>query len=90
MLQRRLAIMARQQPVLMLFEDAHWADPSSLELLDRLVSQIVEHPILLVISFRPEFIPPWIDHAGVRLVTLNRLDRRQSAALAVQVSQDVR
>ena len=76
--------MARQQPLLMLFEDAHWADPSSLELLDRMISQLVELPILLVISFRSEFIPPWVDRAGVRLVTLNRLDRRETAALAAQ------
>ena len=79
--------MARQQPLLMLFEDAHWADPSSLELLDRMISQLVELPILLVISFRSEFIPPWVDRAGVRLVTLNRLDRRETAALAARVSR---
>ncbi len=66
----------------MLFEDAHWADPSSLELFDTLVSQITELPILLVISFRPEFVSPWIGRAGVSLITLIRLDRRQSVALA--------
>ena len=70
----------------MLFEDAHWADHSSLELFDTLVSQITELPILLVISFRPEFVPPWIGRAGVSLITLTRLDRRQSAALAAQVT----
>ena len=85
-MQRRLARLAQRQPVLMLFEDAHWADHSSLELLDMLVSQITEFPILLVISFRPEFDPHWIGHPGVSLITLTRLDRRQSAALAAQVT----
>jgi class 3 adenylate cyclase len=85
-LRRRLASLAQRQPVLMLFEDAHWADPSSLELFDTLVSQITELPILLVISFRPEFVPPWIGRPGVSLTTLTRLDRWQSATLATQVT----
>ncbi len=83
---RRLASLAQRQPVLMLFEDAHWADPSSLEWLDTLVRQITELPILLVISFRPEFVPPWFGRAGVSLLMLTRLDRRQSAALAAQLT----
>jgi class 3 adenylate cyclase/predicted ATPase len=86
LLQRRLASLAQRQPVLMLFEDAHWADHSSLELFDTLVSQITELPILLVVSFRPEFVSSWIGRAGVSLITLTRLDRRQSAALAAQVT----
>jgi class 3 adenylate cyclase/predicted ATPase len=86
LLQRRLASLAQRQPVLMLFEDAHWADHSSLELFDMLVSQITELPILLVVSFRPEFVSSWIGRAGVSMITLTRLDRRQSAALAAQVT----
>jgi class 3 adenylate cyclase len=86
LLQRLLASLAQRQPVLMLFEDAHWADHSSLELLDTVVSQIAELPVLLVISFRPEFVPPWIGRTGVSLITLARLDQRQSAALAAQVT----
>jgi predicted ATPase len=70
----------------MVLEDVHWPNPSSLELFDTLISQITKLPILLVISFRPEFVPPWIGRAGVSLVTLSRLDRRQSAALAAQVT----
>jgi class 3 adenylate cyclase/predicted ATPase len=85
-LRRRLASLAQRQPVLMLLEDAQWADHSSLELFDTMISQILELPILLVISFRPEFLPRWVGRAGVSLVTLTRLDRRQSAALAAQVS----
>jgi class 3 adenylate cyclase/tetratricopeptide (TPR) repeat protein len=86
-LQRRLECLAQRQPVLMLFEDIQWIDNSSLELLDMLVSQITKHPVLLVISFRPEFSPSWIGRDGVSLITLTRLDRRQSTALAVQVAE---
>ena len=86
LLRRRLASLAQRRPVLVLFEDAHWVDPSSLELFDTLVSQITDLPILLVISFRPEFVPPWVGRAGVSLITLTRLDRRQSATLAAQVT----
>ena len=87
-LQRRPARIARRQPVLMLFEDVHWADLSSLEWLDMVVGQITEHPILLVISFRSEISPSWIGHVGVSLITLTRLDRRHSMALAVQVAEE--
>jgi predicted ATPase len=87
-LQRRLARIARRRPVLMLVEDIHWADRSSLEWLDMLVGQITQHPILLVISFRPEISPSWIGHVGVSLITLTRLDRRLSTALAVQVAEE--
>ena len=59
-MQRRLASLAQRQPILMLFEDAHWADHSSIELFDTLISQIEELPILLVISSCSEFVPPWI------------------------------
>jgi class 3 adenylate cyclase/predicted ATPase len=86
LLHRRLANHAQRQPVLMLFEDAHWADHSSLEVFDTLASQITELPILLVVSFRPEFVSSWIGRAGVSQITLTRLDRRQSAALAAQVT----
>jgi class 3 adenylate cyclase len=83
---RRLISRARREPVLMLFEDAHWADPSSLELLDTLEDRLADLPVLLVISFRPEFAAPWIGRAGASLIALSRLDRRQSATLAAQVT----
>jgi predicted ATPase len=87
-LHRYLANLALRQPVLMLVEDVHWADHSSLEWLNTLVGQITEYPVLLVISFRPEFSPSWIGHAGVSLITLTRLDRRQATALALQVAEE--
>ena len=76
---------ARRSPVLMLFEDAHWADPSSLELLDRLIMRLASLPVLVVISFRPEFQAPWVGQAGVTLIALSRLSPRQAATLASQV-----
>ncbi len=57
----------------MVFEDAHWADPTSLELFGRLVSNIARHRVLLIVTFRPEFEPPWIEQAHVTALALNRL-----------------
>lgn len=76
---------ARQQPVLMLFEDAHWADASSLELLYQVVGLLTDLPILVVVSFRPEFQPPWVGHAIASLITLRRLTHKQAERLAQRV-----
>jgi hypothetical protein len=56
---RQLEALAKQKPVLMVFEDLHWIDPSSRELLDRTIQLIASLPVLLVATFRPEFAPPW-------------------------------
>ena len=68
--------LAARAPVLALVEDAHWIDPSSLDLFGRLVERVLELPVLLVISFRPEFSPPWVGRPNVTAHTLNRLGRR--------------
>jgi predicted ATPase len=73
--------LARQNPVLMIFEDAHWADPTSLELLGRAVDRTANHGVLLIVTHRPEFSPPWIDRSHVTAVTLNRLARRDIDAM---------
>ena len=65
-LSRRLSGLARREPVLILFEDAHWSDPSSIELLDAVTEQVSDLPVLLVVSFRPEFVAPWFGRAGVQ------------------------
>jgi DNA-binding response OmpR family regulator/class 3 adenylate cyclase/tetratricopeptide (TPR) repeat protein len=78
----RLEKVAQTHPVLMLFEDAQWADPSSLELLDLLIERLTELPILLAISFRSEYVAPWIGRSGVSVIVLSRLNRRDSEALA--------
>jgi class 3 adenylate cyclase len=82
---RQLTTRARRQPLLMLFEDAHWADASSLELLDQVVGLLTNLPVLLVISFRPEFQPPWSGLAVASSVTLKRLTQQQSAQLATWI-----
>jgi class 3 adenylate cyclase/tetratricopeptide (TPR) repeat protein len=73
--------LARINPVLMIFEDAHWTDPTSLELFARAVDLAVSHRLLILVAFRPEFSPPWIGRPHVTALTLNRLTRRDIDAL---------
>ncbi len=80
-----LAHRAHRQPLLMLFEDAHWADASSLELLDHVVRRLSGLPILVTVSYRPEFQPPWVGLAVTSLVTLRRLTQGQAEQLAQRV-----
>ena len=68
-----LEALARQNPVLMIFEDAHWADPTSLELFGRTVDRIANVPALLIVTFRPELVPSWIGLPRVTALTINRL-----------------
>jgi tetratricopeptide (TPR) repeat protein len=77
----QLVGLSRRQPVLFVFEDIHWIDPTSLEVLNAMVDRIATERVLLVVTFRPEFVPPWLGRPHVTLVSLNRLARRQSAAL---------
>src|SRR5205807_5610547 len=67
----QLAGLASRQPVLMMFEDAHWTDPTSLEALSRTIERIRSIPALLIVTFRPEFAPPWVGQAHVTSLTLN-------------------
>jgi class 3 adenylate cyclase/tetratricopeptide (TPR) repeat protein len=78
--------LAMRRPLLILFEDAHWADPSSLEALDHLVDRIATLPALLIVSFRPEFTSRWIGRSEVTLLTLNRLPPRQRAEMIERVT----
>ncbi len=73
--------LSRQAPVLVILEDAHWIDPTSVELLDRLVSEIVKHRILLIVTARPEYQPVWIPHPSVTLISLSRFGWRDGAAV---------
>ena len=77
----QLELLAAQRPVIMIFEDAHWADSSSLELIDRTVERVAGLPVLLIITFRPEFAPPWVGQPHVSSLSLNRLDRREITAV---------
>src|SRR5262249_23515582 len=80
--------LARQQPVVMIFEDAHWIDPTSRELLDLTVQRLRALPVLLVATFRPEFQPPWIGQPQVTILALNRLDRHERIALVAKIVGD--
>jgi predicted ATPase len=83
---RRLKSLADRRPVVVIFEDAHWIDPTSRELLDLTIERMRNLPVLLIITFRPEFQPPWIGEPHVSMLVLNRLDRRYRAALVTQIA----
>jgi predicted ATPase len=77
----QLEAEARKRPLLMVFEDAHWIDPTSRELLDLAVDRVRRLPVLLAITFRPEFEPPWGGRSHVTSLALNRLGERDAEAL---------
>jgi predicted ATPase len=82
----QLAGLACDRPVLELYEDVHWIDPSTRELLDLLVERVSTLPVLAVLTYRPEFSPPWSGHAHVSSLPLNRLGRRHRAAMVERVT----
>jgi predicted ATPase len=77
---------AERQPVLAVWEDLHWADPSTLELLRLLVDQAPTVPMLHVLTFRPEFTPPWPARSHLTPITLNRLEWPQVEALIAHLA----
>jgi predicted ATPase/class 3 adenylate cyclase len=81
MLLDQLAGLAAKQPVLAVYEDVHWADPSTKELLDLVVERVERLAILVVITFRPEFVSPWGSRGHITSLTLGRLGRRQGASI---------
>jgi class 3 adenylate cyclase/predicted ATPase len=83
---RQLEGPARQQPVLVVFEDAHWIDPTSRELLDLVVERVHSRPVLVIVTFRPEFQPVWIGQPHVTMLALSRLNRRNRTILVEQIA----
>lgn len=81
-----VAAMANQQPVLIVFEDLHVADPSTVELIQQYVEQLKKARVLVLVTYRPEFNPRWSDYAHATALTLNRLSRRESAALITEIA----
>jgi class 3 adenylate cyclase/predicted ATPase len=73
--------LADRSPVLFILEDAHWLDPTTRDLLTRIIDRIRQMRVLLLITFRPEFKPVWAEYSHVTSLTLSRLPRRQSAEL---------
>jgi predicted ATPase len=83
----QLRHLLQQQPVLVIYEDVQWIDPTTLELLAFTVERAQQMRVLLVISARPEFTPPWPGYAHVTTVTLTRLSRREGTKLITEVAQ---
>jgi predicted ATPase len=75
-----------RQPVLMMWEDVHWSDPTSRDLLDLTVDRTPSLPILLIITYRPEFAAPWVGRSQVTLLTLNRLPPRRCAEMIARLT----
>jgi class 3 adenylate cyclase len=82
----QLAGLASQHPVLMIFEDVHWVDPTSLEALNRAVDRIKTLPALLIATFRPDFNAPWMGQSRVTSLTLNRLGEGEAAAIIARLA----
>jgi predicted ATPase len=82
----QLETLSRANPVLMIFEDVHWIDPTSVELLGRTADRLRTLGVLLIITYRPEFEPPWIGRPYVTALNLNRLGEREIAALIDRVT----
>jgi class 3 adenylate cyclase len=78
--------VARKQSSVMLYEDVHWADPSSLEALDLLVDRVRSFPLLIVFSHRPEFANRWASHGHVTSLNLSKLTRAQSSAMVAKLA----
>jgi tetratricopeptide (TPR) repeat protein len=83
---RQLETLSHRRPVLLVFEDVHWIDPSSRELLDMTVENVARLPVLLLATFRPEFVPPWTGQAHVTTLALTRLDRHEGAVLVKRLA----
>ena len=80
---------AGEQPVLIAFEDVHWIDPTSQGALDLLVAATARHRVLLVVTYRPAYNPPWSGFDHIVPLTLTRLGRRQAAAMIERVTGGV-
>jgi class 3 adenylate cyclase/predicted ATPase len=81
----QLETLVRSSPVLMILEDAHWADPTSLEAFGRTVDRIATLRALLIVTFRPEFEAPWVGQPHVTALALNRLGHRDIGSMIDRV-----
>jgi class 3 adenylate cyclase/predicted ATPase len=81
----QMETLSRQKPVLMIFEDAHWADPTSLEAFGRVVDRIGKLKVLLLVTFRPEFDAPWVRHSYVTALIIDRLAEHDASAMIDRV-----
>jgi len=86
MLQYQFELLSSTNPILSVFEDIHWIDPSSMELLDRLVEGINESPVMLILTFREGFDCPWTGRPHSTLMALNRIARDDTLAIVEKLS----
>jgi DNA-binding winged helix-turn-helix (wHTH) protein len=77
---------AARAPVLLVVEDAQWMDRTSLEILDEIVDRVPDLPVLLIVTFRPQFTPPWSSHPQTTVLVLNRLDCSAAGQMIAEVS----
>jgi class 3 adenylate cyclase/tetratricopeptide (TPR) repeat protein len=84
-LAKRLVVLSEQQPVVLLVEDAHWIDPTTLELMGLLVDRIPDASVLAIVTYRPEFAAPWVGRPRVTPIILGRLERQDCALLVEKV-----
>ena len=82
----QMEALSRSNPILMIFEDVHWIDPTSLKVLGRIVDRLKTLGVLLTITCRPEFEPPWLGRPYVTALNLNRLGEREIAAMIDRVT----
>jgi DNA-binding winged helix-turn-helix (wHTH) protein len=82
-----LEALARRRPALVVFEDAHWADPTSIELLDLMIERIRRLPVLALITFRPDFVTPWAGLPSASAFELERLSPRDARAIVERLSE---
>jgi predicted ATPase len=83
---RQLEALARQQPLLVIFEDLHWIDPTSRELIDHIVDRVQSLPVLLLLTYRSEFDAAWSGRPHVTTMALSRLARREAVMLVEKVT----
>jgi class 3 adenylate cyclase/predicted ATPase len=82
----QLAGLAGRRPLVLMLEDAHWLDPTTTELFERVIAQVQTLPALVLITFRPEFQPSWTSYPHITALTLNRLGRRHSAEMIAVIT----
>ena len=82
----QMVALAEKQPVLLVFEDVHWCDATSLEALGVMIDCIPNAAVLAVVSYRPEFEPPWVDRDHTTVLALSRLSTKQGADLVAKVT----
>jgi class 3 adenylate cyclase/predicted ATPase len=82
----QIETLSRQKPVLMIFEDAHWADPTSLEAFGRVVDRTRTLKVLLLATFRPEFDAPWVGRSYVTAIVINRLEEHEVGAMIDRIA----